>query len=360
MVYYLGLFIILIITEMSLDLFQVKNRRKIFLTIAFLLMSFMAGFRDYSVGTDTMQFVNAYRDYANKGFEVVNFNQKYEPGFVLYFVLLSKISPNPRPMLILTYLFINFSVINFINKYAKDYFQSTIIYIFGCQFFASLTIMRQFISIAIILLSFGLLLNKKYFKFLIFVLIASMFHYFSVLCVLLVPMHWLKRMNAKLFIGGTIIFALLYFFIPQIVQFLITHIKNYNDYIPYLEEHGIVAEFRLPPMLLVLLALAAPAIINYRYVLRNSNAVKYKEYDLSFFGILYFFLFWVILFAGRYGLITRVYYYFMPFTMLMPNFFPKVKSWRIYIVLICLIIFVGYIMTGTSTQGTSNFIFNFN
>ena len=362
MLYYIGMFGVLASTELILTQLNIKNRKKIFLIIAYFMLSLFSCFRDFSVGTDTQQFVTSYNFFSNYGFEVVNFNQIYEPGFMLYMILLSRISASPRFFIVITYLFINFGIIKFINDNSKDYFISIIIYIFSCQFLASMTMLRQFMAISIVFLFFRNLLNKKYFRFLLSVFIAMMFHYFAILFVLLIPIYIIKKLNKAGLVAVLIALLIFYIFLPDIVMFLLNNISNYNDYIAYLESVGEdMGTFRLPPMLLVLCALLMPYIVNFKRYYYNETVLLYKGKNYGFLNLVYLLLFCLVILSGRFGLFTRVYYYFTPFLVLIPNIFDfdKNKDWRLYTILMCLAIFITSLLLHRGTYGTENFQFGF-
>lgn len=317
---YLILVIVLVLLEFLLEELRIKERKTIFIAVTFTLLSVLACLRSFSVGTDTEQFVNAYVKFAETGFSAVNFKQVYEPGYVLYQVLLSRLSPNPRVLIVVSHLFINFSFLYFIKKFSKDYFISVCIFIFTCQFLASMCMMRQFIAIGIGLLAFPLLLDKKYVRYGLLVLVSASFHYFSLLYLLFIPIHLLKWLPKKWFYACLGLYAIIYAFIPQIIMFVIRHVKNYNDYVTYLQSVGESATLRVPPMLFVCLALLCPAYaLEWSKTRFYKTIYRYNGHDYSFLNLLFVCLLLLVALAGRFGLLTRVYYYFTPYMCLIPN-----------------------------------------
>lgn len=362
MLVYYGIVAALIFVNSALNKIQCNKNdaRKIFLVISFILLFYFSAFRDFSVGTDTLQFVESYKTYSKYGIEIVGFGQVYEPGYMFLIWVLTRITDNPRFLIILTAAFINFSILTFIGRYSKNYFLSTLIYILSCQYLVSMCMLRQFLAISIILLGFGFVIRKKYVRFLIITFLAAMFHYFSISLLVLVPIYEIKHISIVWKVILVAIFCIIYLFLPSIVLFLITHIKNYNDYLIYLEEMGeLQGGFRIPPMLLIWLALMFPLILNYRIWSRSSNILSSRGVNWKFMHILYLFLFALILLAGRMGIFTRVYYYFTIFLVLLPNIqdINHNNKWDVYMVVMLLAIFTVALILDRGTYGAADYKF---
>lgn len=163
--------------------------------LVFLLLGFISGFRAFSVGADTPQYVHSFIWLSNSnGAKILGIGDTlYEPGYVLLNLFLYKISPNPRILILVTSLFINFAYCYFIYRFCDDYFSAVIVYVFCCQYLINMDITRQAISTSIILLSFPLLFKKNKIYFVFAVFIASMFHYFSLLYLLFIPASYLSK-----------------------------------------------------------------------------------------------------------------------------------------------------------------------
>ena len=388
---YLLLAVMLLLTEFLLETYRVKERRTVFIAVAFTLLCVLACFKDYSVGTDTEQFVKSYLYFSERGFSAVNFHEIYEPGYILYQVLLSRVCPNPRFLIVVSNLFINFAVLYFIKQISKDYFISVCIYVFTCQFLAGMCMMRQFLAISIGLLAFPLLLKKKYICYGLLILLSASFHYFALLYLVLIPIHIVKRLPKGWLIACLGVFALVYALTPQITMFVIKHVDNYNDYLIYLEKVGEGATLRIPPMLFVCIAVLLPVYLLERSKTRHYKTVfNYRGNNYEFMHLTYLFLICIVLLAGRFGLLTRVYYYFTPYLCLIPNMLhleqestwkdranlldyvvPKrqwlaypgmllikpASDWKVYYACATLSIFGVSLLLGMGTYGTENYRF---
>ena len=112
MIYYIALAFLLFIAYYLTRRF--KKAKLIYLSIAFVLLSVIACFRDVSVGTDTQQYFDTFQNYSHYHITDIRLGMVYEPGYMAYIIALSKISSNPRLLIIINYLFINFSVMFFL------------------------------------------------------------------------------------------------------------------------------------------------------------------------------------------------------------------------------------------------------
>ncbi len=347
-------------------LIKVRNRKKIFMFLTFISLSFLSCFRDYSVGVDTRQWVDFYSIYGLQGFKAVNFSQPHEPGYVLLNVILWNISSNPRLLIVVCGLFINFAFCYFITKYSKDTFFSVLTFVCFRMYFESLCLLRQFLATALILLFFSLLLNKKYIRFLFVTIIASMFHYFALVFLILIPIHYIGKLNKIQLSVVLILFLICYIFVPQIIEFFLRHVANYGDYIGYLQEEGIViGEFDFKRFIIIFLAYLMPFVFRqYRYATASytiktcmSNQNKRKN-CFDFLIIIYLLIACVIVLSFRFSLFERIYAYFMPFILLLPNVVnvDKHKELKVYYILLNIAYFT-FFLCSSDLFGTNNFIF---
>lgn len=322
---------------------NIKNKRFLFCFLCWIIFSLVAGLRDYSTGTDTPQFVNAYRIYSTLDMKYVNFNQVYEPGFIFYMVTLGKISTSPRFFLVITYLFINFCIFRTIYKYSKNYYLSTIIYLCSCQFLVSMCMLRQFIAICIVLLGLDQLFKKRYFKFFLFICVAFLFHYFSIVYIILILIYKLKKFDGFLKFICFFVFGIIFILLPEIVIFFFKNSSNYSDYIPYLMNKGLLrGTLRFTPMLFVAIAFLLPFF--FRKPIKNNEILHFELVMLVLLSL--------ILLSSRMEIFTRVYYYFTPFLLFIPNLCKRKNQYFWYFFAVCCLIFIACLITGKGTYGT--------
>ena len=168
-VYGLTLLISLLLSVVA----QKKNKKK-YIIVAALVLTVIAGLRAVSVGIDTKNYVRLFGHIADGN---LNLAHGLETSFKYICAFLLAIWNNNN------FLFFIFALITNVLIFArlwdfKDRISlpwATMIY-FGVFYFMTFNIMRQFVAVAIIFYGTRYLAEKKYFKFLFFVLLGFLFH----------------------------------------------------------------------------------------------------------------------------------------------------------------------------------------
>ncbi len=88
-------------------------------------------------------------------------------------------------------------------------------------------------------------------------------------------------------------------------------------------------------------------------ILREVNPQLSKWfYGYSFIALAF------VLFGTRFGLLTRMSYYFTPFFMVVPSFVKVDRKYnQIYYLILSTVVFIAALITGLETGGSSNFSF---
>ena len=163
----------------------------IFIGIALLLPALLAGLRNSSVGTDTINYVNMFESAkAFNSITTVLQNINVEKGFVGLIYLISRFTNNVFWMLFLCELLTCFFVWKAIDDNVSDQhkvFSMALYYLLFYSF--SFNIMRQMIAMSIMLFSYRYIKKRELFKFLICVVFAYTFHKSAVIGFLLYPIY---------------------------------------------------------------------------------------------------------------------------------------------------------------------------
>lgn len=221
MLIYLCLFLICFIVLL-------RNNNTKGLIVSFVLLALVACLRSINVGTDTNQFCTAYREIGEStDWNFVSF--RYEAGFFYLCKILNLFSHNYQLLIIVTSLIINMSVFFFIKRNSYDYMVSTMIYIFCNCFFSSMNLMRQWLALSVIMFGFPYLIKKDYLKYILFCVVASLFHKVAVASVLLIFFSFLKTKKA-VYIVTIAMFAFVFVFAENIFN-LLALAFNYENYI---------------------------------------------------------------------------------------------------------------------------------
>ncbi|MCK9181581.1 MAG: EpsG family protein [Fibrobacteraceae bacterium] len=161
--------------------------KKVWLFFFFCYFLLLFSLRRESVGTDTWQYVDSFKNVVDVSLEWL-WESRYEKGFLCLMKWLSLVSKNPQILLIVSSVVILTSVFRFISKYSSSYFWSVFCFISFpfCSMYMSG--MRQSLAIALVMAGIPFLLERKMFFFLGFVFLASLFHSSAWICLIYIPL----------------------------------------------------------------------------------------------------------------------------------------------------------------------------
>ena len=205
------------------------------LRASFILIFIFLALR-YNYGNDYKNYLTIYLNLTNFGLDDISDIMIYEPGWIFinilfqplgYFLMIAAIS--------LVNCLIYYHVI---SKYVpvKYYWFAIFIYIFYPGFMLiHLSAMRQSIAIMIFMYSLNFIIEKKLVRYLLCILMASIFHYSAIL---LLPLYFINIINGKIrLLYGSIlglIYASIFFFggmiMPVLMQGIVRYVERYEFY----------------------------------------------------------------------------------------------------------------------------------
>lgn len=163
-----------------------KNNKKVYIIFALLSMLplLLVSALRYDVGTDySFRYAPDYINIANGG-NVSNLEILFKT--LIKICLLFTCSY--QSIFIVTSIFIIVPIFLLIYKKSKYPLISILIFVIGAFYFESLNLVRQYLSMVIILCSYPLLVDKKIVKWLLCVILAAMLHKTSLLAIMLLPL----------------------------------------------------------------------------------------------------------------------------------------------------------------------------
>ena len=319
-----------------------QKNKKIYIIIIFSILAIVAAIRNYTVGVDTPQFCDAFEKISRMTIEQAEESTRYEIGFITLCKLLSYITTNYQILIIVTSLFIMFSVGQFIYKESKDCILSSLLFILLNCYAMYMNVMRQAIAISIILLGYTYFFkNNKIIKYFFTIIFASLFHQSAIIMIVTIFLQKLKFKN-KYFLITIIISGIIFVFANPILN-LFT--KLFTTYSGYLESQFAVSNYFAS----VLNALVA-IIFFVIGICYNKN--KFKEKDRT---VLDFYAFMIMLnviffvFIIKISIFSRLTTYFNIFNILLiPEFIRNIqkkedKRFILLILLLCTLFYWGII-----------------
>lgn len=248
-------FIFLLIFYLVCVFFEryVRPDRKLWTILLMFPLFLLSALRSPLVGNDTIIY---FRSYINIKSYINNSNQgifspvesRFEPGYVLLMKIFGTLDLDFLVFQIFLAAFIYFSIGRIIYKYSSNIAMSVFVFISLNMFFQTMNISRQYIAIAILTYSINYIVNKKPLRFLLIVLMASLFHLSAVVFVIIYPLSIIKLNQYKrIQIIGIGILAVIGF--DYLVRFLTTTIfSKYESYLDsrYFEVDGKIAIYVMP------------------------------------------------------------------------------------------------------------------
>lgn len=190
MPFFIVLFILIVFTIKYDILHHTKNKVFWFFVCA-AICGLLAGFR-YQVGLDSINYEQLFEeasfDFITYGFEGTIGTYQYEPLWMLLYYLVNLIGGDYYTFQLIVGLVVNFVIFYFFYKYSTHYFTCTLIYFALSFLYLNTEIMRAVLSICVLLLSYKYLIKKKYLKFILWMLFATLFHRSAAILAIICPL----------------------------------------------------------------------------------------------------------------------------------------------------------------------------
>lgn len=257
---------------------------KIFFFLGIILPALLAGFRGIEIGTDVQNYAlplfkiaqnNNIIGYYSSSFlnsYNTNFVASIEPGYNIMVFLSSKIFPSVNGLLFINQFLIMLFIGLGIKKYSKNNDWSLAILVFYFMFYnETLNMMRQGISLSIIFFAFSYLLEKKYKKYIYFVLLSILFHVSGMIGIFLLIFYSLyywkgSRWKSTTFI---VLFLVILTFWEPLIELFIDWGIIPGKYIYYL--YGSVNIAKVNMMTLFKIPVVLLSIVYYRKMKKNNK-----------------------------------------------------------------------------------------
>ncbi len=326
------IFLICIAVAFFSDRFSRKNERltgyiykeKFIWILLIVVTAVFAGLRTRY--NDTGTYLESYEYLVNSKFDFSDVEWAFGGnfGFAIVNILLKSLGFTNNGYL-MVFAIVTYSIyIWFIHKYSTDFLMS--IFLFMCLVFTfPLAAIKQCVAVAFCLLAVDKAINKKWFWFLFWILIAETFHAYSIMYLIVPLMFFLPWQDKR-----TVMWIVLFFFAgillrPMLGTLLETTESLGKDYTVEEFSGDGVNPFRL-------LVTLVPLVISF--ILRKQINDSYYEYDrqdniclnLSFLNgeIMFIALFGTANYFAR----LANYFYIFP-VIALPRLFNMVKpKWR--------------------------------
>lgn len=233
----LFLIIIAVLSNLAQDRYKYHN---VFRVLLVILLAFITGFGGLTAA-DHSQYAEAYKVYNSFDNFELSFSSllgrvaAYESGFMLLMILCNAIGLGEAGFFFVVALFVNGALIYYIYKHKLPVVALWAVFVSG---FIGLqtNLIRQSLALAIILLFLDNLSEGKILKYLLGVLLASMFHTSAFLFLILLPICFIKTENG-IKVLNTILIGLVFISIFIWFGIIEVNILSYIDIIEAYEKY---------------------------------------------------------------------------------------------------------------------------
>ena len=192
--FYAYFFIFLVVYLLILKA-NVKDRKK-YSVWCFILFFLMAGLRGETVGGDLERYLPEFYLVSKSSFNHVLVVGHHEPGYLIYIKLLSLISPDSRMYLLGTSFISMIGPFVLFTKCSKNITISVLLYYAMGYYTNTFNSVRQSIAMSIVFCVIPYLIERKFWKYLLGVIIAMTFHYSALIMLIVYPLSN-KALNLK-------------------------------------------------------------------------------------------------------------------------------------------------------------------
>ena len=212
--------------------YQQGNKR--YIIVACLLLFAVYGLRDcFSIGNDARSsYLHRFQEMPDVSWaEITAYSYNENMAFHLLMKAVSELTHGDYQVFIsLIAVFVTLAFGRMIYRYSPNPLAS-ILYFFGFLFFTlHFDVLKQSIAMAFLMLAFDQIVNRKPVRFVLIVLIASQFHFPSLV---FLPAYWIARMklgrNFIILLGVMLI--LTYFFRSQLLSWMLSLYKDEEAFV---------------------------------------------------------------------------------------------------------------------------------
>lgn len=297
------------------------NIKKLFMILSGIPLFIVSGFR-YMVGCDYLSYANYFINYQ---YTTVH---RMEFGFNKMIELIQLFSDN------YIWIFIITSLIFIYFTYKAIYEQSinpilSIYLLFASTYFSIyLNGMRQMMAIAIFIYSIKFIKERNLLKYLLFILIASLFHLSILICI---PLYFLYNIKVKPHI--VVIISVIVLFFKSFFYNILTNIFMQTDYSIY----KTVFETTKANNIIIIIELFT---LIFALLFYNKNKMLSNQKEYNFFLILKLLAFITSLFNGTIPLIGRIRWIFgFSIIIFIPMIIDRINNKKVKLLITLVIIF---------------------
>ena len=297
--------------------FKKKNKKILILISAFILLVFST-FREFF--SDGIYAGNDYRSYETwfNSINAINIIIGNDLFFNLLMLLIDRLTGSFMVFIFVTSLLGVYSIYKFSLENSKNHVFTIFLFITFGIYELGLSAIRQSVAISIFLLAFKYIKEKKFWKYLISILIATQFHSSAIYLILVYPFMYIKL---KPSIKGTIL-ALFAFGFTILVRMGIYESLLINYFEGYAQKYENIGNELNSNYTVFIISMLVLLVIHFFKAIRN-NMLEKGKIEYLYLQLLCLFAY----LATLHPTLGRELQYFMPaITLVIPKTFEFIKD----------------------------------
>lgn len=231
---------------------------KVVYVFLWLSLVLLAGLR-YRVGGDSLHYFDVFDSYPTLStlWDYDFAKAEYNPGWIVFNAIIKSFNGDFYTFQFVHAIIVNSIIFFFINSYARNKFLVILFYLFLHYLYFTMEVLRESLAISVFLLAVPSLLNKHWFKYYLYCLLAYSFHS-SALILFIFPL-FARKMQIKYQVTITILLALIINFIS--FDSLITSLFGAYSFGQRATRSYLIKEVNIYGLLIVLLK-----ILSYYFI----------------------------------------------------------------------------------------------
>lgn len=317
---YIVLYVLLFVVVLAGKMISDKHVRKgVCCFVVFTAILLLVGLRHPTMGLDLAGYLQSYHrlhDMSWTDVFALDSYLNYEKGYVIFNKIIATITFGSEQIFLFVCAMLATVPIGYtIYKKSQDTLLSTVIYLALPIFLIQYSALRQGIALGICFLSLTFIEEKKFWRFVMLILLATCFHYTSVLFVLAYVVYHV-RIPEKARWGLLLLFPVVFVF----------RLPLFNMLSRLLKTGAVATQTNAVTMMLVFCMIYI--FIVFLFHGENEDAQANGYMNLFFCACI------CQIFSGVYSTAIRVGYYFMiALVLLLPMAIGRIKDERIALIL---------------------------
>ncbi len=191
-------------------MYVLRKRENLMFAACFLCLLFLIALKGEGMGADYEAYERYFQLYRNLGLREIFQDTDIEKGFVMLIAVVGRLGGEYQGLIVLCGVLSLGGVVFFMKKYAYDPVLSVWLFITFGGYEHLFTRMRQSIALSVILIAYHFAAEKKFWKYLLLVLLAAFFHKTAWIALPLYPVfQWKLSREKAVGVGGLLLLVLI-------------------------------------------------------------------------------------------------------------------------------------------------------